>query len=318
MPQDEFAWIREWVSRCPIHSSAVKVPVGDDAAVTGVASGQDLVSCIDTMTEGVHFDRLWMTMQEIGWKSIAINLSDLAAMGANFIGAQVSVVVPADVAVQDVSSLYDGMGEILREYHGVLLGGDTVRGSHDFTVTVAALGSIPAGTAVTRAGARPGDRLILTGPTGYSGLIWRSWQQHQPVSSKWREAHTRPRPRLNKGRELRLAGATAMNDISDGLVADVYEIATASGISFAFDATQFDWLSELEKETASGVFLPQELALYGGEDYELVATLPENATVPTGVRIIGHAESGQGVYWNEDGKSVLLPPRGFNHFREDT
>lgn len=317
IPQDEFAWIRAWTAGCPTRSASVAVPIGDDAAVTTADDGQDTVSCIDTMTEGVHFDRTLMTMREIGWKCVAINLSDLAAMGADLIGVQVAVVVPPEVAAESVAELYRGIADVLRAYHGVLLGGDTVRGRHDFTVTVAALGSVPAGSAVTRAGARAGDRLLLTGPTGYSGTVWRAWSQGADAPARYRTAHTLPRPRLQEGRLLREQSATAMNDISDGLVADLYEIASASQVALIVEADALDWLAELADGAAHCALTPTELALYGGEDYELAATLPVTVDVPTGMRVIGRVAQGTGVYWSADGDTVLLPRKGFNHFQEE-
>lgn len=317
IPRDEFAWIRAWTAGCPTQSAAVAVPIGDDAAVTRNDYGQDTVSCIDTMTEGVHFDPTQMTMREIGWKCVAINLSDLAAMGAELIGVQVAVVVPPQVTAESVAELYRGIDDVLREYRGVLLGGDTVRGCHDFTVTVAALGSVPSGTAVTRAGARPGDRLLLTGPTGYSGSVWRAWARGVTVPERYRAAHTRPQPRLRDGQVLRELGATAMNDISDGLAADLYEIADTSQAGIVLDASAFDWLPDLAEGAACCRVSAEELALYGGEDYELAVTLPAALTVPKGARVIGRVTDGQGVYWESAEGAALLPRKGFNHFQED-
>ncbi len=317
MPQDEFGWIREWTSRCPTRAASVVVATGDDAAVTSLPCGREQVSCMDTMTEGVHFRRTQMTMEEIGWKSVAVNFSDLAAMGADASGVLVAVAVPPTVDATEVSALYDGIGAILREYDAVLLGGDTVRGRNDFTVTVAALGSVPAGTAVTRAGARAGDRVVLTGPTGYSGSVWRSWAQGRTAPTAYRQAHTVPRPRLREGRQLRELGASAMNDVSDGLAADVEAIATASQVAIVLTEEAFDWLPELAAELSEGPWTAKELALYGGEDYELVATVPEYAEIPEGMRVIGRVETGCGVYWQNPAGTVRVSGNGFNHWQEE-
>lgn len=233
----------------------------------------------DALVEGVHFRLDWISWRDLGWRAAAVNLSDLAASGASPDGLVVSLALPADTAVEDVLELYEGMAET-----GVpVVGGDTSRAEH-VTLSVTALGRserVPG-----RGGARPGDRLVVTGPLGAAGAAFR---EHR---------YLRPPLRLAEGRAL-AAHATAMLDLSDGLAVDAHHIARRSGCRVVVDLDRVP--------LAPGARL-EDLGF--GEDYELLAALPG----PTDLHHeIGRCEEGEGVELLHEGAPVALA--GWDHFR---
>jgi thiamine-monophosphate kinase len=247
--------------------------IADDAAL--FAGG--VVVTQDALVEGVHFRLDWISWRDLGWRAAAVNLGDLAASGAQPDALLVGLGVPGDTALSDVLELYEGMAET-----GVaVVGGDTTR-SDEVLLSVTAIGHsdrVPG-----RSGARPGDRVIVTGPLGASGAAFR------------REAYVRPPLRLIEGRELART-ATAMLDLSDGLAADAAHVAERSGCRIAI---------ELERvPLAPGAEL-EDLAF--GEDYELLATVRE----PTRFAEIGRCEEGEGVELRHEGRPVELG--GWDHF----
>ena len=247
--------------------------IADDAAL--LAGG--VVVTQDALVEGVHFRLDWISWRDLGWRAAAVNLSDLAASGAEPEGLVVSLGLPADTAVADVVELYEGMVET-----GVaVVGGDTTR-SDRALLSVTAIGRserVPG-----RGGARPGDRVVVTGPLGASGAAFR------------RESFVRPPLRLAEGRELART-ATAMLDVSDGLAADAAHVAERSGCRIAIDLERVP--------LAPGAEL-RDLAF--GEDYELLATVRE----PTRFTEIGRCEEGSGVEVVHEGRPVELG--GWDHF----
>jgi thiamine-monophosphate kinase len=245
----------------------------DAAVVDGVVVTQD------ALVEGVHFRLDWMTWRDIGFRAAAVNLSDLAASGADPRGLIVSLGAPGQTRVEDVLELYEGIGET-----GVpVLGGDTTR-ADGLVLSVTALGNserVPG-----RGGARPGDRLVVTGPLGAAGAAFRE------------QRFLRPPVRLAEGRQL-ARFATAMLDISDGLAQDAGHIAGRSGVRCAIDLEQVP--------LAEGATV-EDLGF--GEDYELLAALPPGVEAS---HEIGRCEEGTGVELRLAGKLVELS--GWDHFR---
>ena len=245
----------------------------DAAALPG-----GLVVTQDALVEGVHFRLDWISWRDLGWRAAAVNLSDLAASGADPDGLIVTLAAPGDTGVEDVLELYAGLGET-----GVpVLGGDTTRAGQ-LVLSVTAVGRserVPG-----RAGARPGDALVVTGSLGAAGAAFR------------REAYVRPPLRLAEGREL-AAQAHALLDLSDGLAADARHIAARSGCRLVV---------ELEcVPLADGA----ELADLGfGEDYELLAAVAE----PGRFAVVGRCEEGEGVALTLNGEPYELG--GWEHFR---
>jgi thiamine-monophosphate kinase len=232
----------------------------------------------DALVEGVHFRLDWISWRDLGWRAATVNLSDLAASGAGADGLIVSLAAPPDTNVEDVLELYAGMAET-----GVpVLGGDTTR-SEQLFLSVTAVGR--AARVPGRAGARPGDRLVVTGPLGAAGAAFRD------------ETFVRPPLRLAEGREL-AAHAHAMLDVSDGIAVDAAHIAERSGCKLVL---------ELERvPLAAGATLDD---LGFGEDYELLAAV----AAPTRFSEVGSCEEGGGVELTLNGEPYELG--GWEHFR---
>lgn len=236
--------------------------VGDDAAVlTGAAR---LLFASDVLVEEVHFRRTLSSLADVGWKALATNVSDLAAMGATPLGAVVAI-VGADRA--GVEALFDGLLAAGATYDCPVVGGDLSDGPA-LVVSVAILGSA-SGPPVLRSGGHPGDRLFLTGPTGAASLGLRLLLADPSASGSCVEAHRRPLARLREGRAAALGGATAMIDVSDGLGIDLDRLASASRVGVEIDAVP----------TADGATFDDAFA--GGDDYELLFSAPDADLVAT-------------------------------------
>lgn len=236
--------------------------IGDDAAVVDAPAGRLLLAA-DAVVAGVHADLSLTGLDDLGWKAVAANASDLAAMGGAPAHALVTVAGPPDT---DLDVLYRGIAEASAAFGLPVVGGDLV-GARALVVSVAVTGGCD-GAPVLRSGAAPGDRIWVTGPLGAAAAGLRLLRAGGEVPAELRRAHARPSPRLAEGRAARLAGATAMVDVSDGLAADLGHLADASGVGFALD----------ELPVAAGA-TPEEAA-GGGEDYELVFTAPPGVDVP--------------------------------------
>jgi thiamine-monophosphate kinase len=236
-----------------------------------------LVATQDALVEGVHFRLDWISWRDLGFRAAAVNLSDLAAAGADPNGLLMTLAAPGDTHVEDVLELYEGIAET-----GVpVIGGDTTR-ADSLALTVTALGRserVPG-----RSGARPGDTIVVTGPLGTAGAAFR------------RHAFVRPPLRLAEGRELAVR-ASAMLDISDGLAVDAAHVADRSACRLVID---------LERVPLAHAAELQDLAF--GEDYELLATVAD----PGRFTAIGRCEEGQGVELRVRGEPVELG--GWEHF----
>jgi thiamine-monophosphate kinase len=273
----EFGLIEAVTARLP-QSAAVLLGPGDDAAVVAFPDGR-VVATTDVLVEGVHFRRDWSSGYDVGRKAAAANLADVAAMGGTATALLVGLAAPADLPVQWALDLADGLRDEAALVGASLVGGDTVTSSH-VVVSVTALGSL-VGPPVTRAGARVGDSVVLAGRPGRSAAGLRLLQQGV-TDGPLVEVHRRPTPPYAAGPLLAAAGATAMCDVSDGLVQDLGHIATASGVQIALQAAL---LTDPE--------VSLEDVLHGGEDHALVATL--RGPVPDGCRLIGAVVAGSGV-----------------------
>jgi thiamine-monophosphate kinase len=219
--------------------------IGDDAAVVSVPEGL-LLLATDAVVAGVHADLDAVGLDDLGWRAVVANVSDIAAMGGRPLHLLVSVVAPAG---SELDLLFEGIDEAARQYGCQVVGGDLANAA-TLVVAVSVTGTVPdGGAAVLRSGARAGDDIYVTGALG------------RAAASRWRH---RPRARVEEGERARVGGATAMIDVSDGLAADLNHIAEASGIGVVVAAT--------DVPVADGATLEQ--ALGGGEDYELVFTAP--------------------------------------------
>lgn len=310
----------------------VVVGIGDDAAVLEQGGGQ-LVFTTDLMVEGVHFERGSSAARDLGAKAVTVNVSDIAAMGASPRYAIAAVAVPRDVEAAWVIELTGGMREACGEYALALVGGDTNR-AEVIVLSVAVVGEVAPGRAVTRSGARRGDRIVVTGSLGGAagGLAISKAPPDEAaaaLSEPWgrdlSEALARPVARVGEAQILARAGATAMMDVSDGLAIDLARLCRASGVGARVAIADVPVADALRRGAAALGIDALELALSGGEDYELVATIPQDAVEAaradlfeafgTKLSEIGAVVDGSGlVAEREDGSASPLRPAGWDHF----
>jgi thiamine-monophosphate kinase len=305
--------------------------IGDDAALLRPPAGTEIVATIDAVMEEVHFRRDWSKPEDVGWKALAVNVSDLNGMGARPLAALVSIGLPPDVTPSWIEGCYRGMAECSAAYGCPLVGGDTVRSPRHIALSVTALGTVAEGRAVLRSGAQPGDLLCVTGVLGESAAGYellsrevRRRPEHAPLLA----AHRRPRPPRLAGAVLAEAGlVTAMLDLSDGLASDLQHLSRRSGVGVTVEAARLP-ISDATRQTAQRLELDvANLVLHGGEDYELLFAVPPDrwekvppALGPLGVvaTIIGRVEVAKGRRGvgliGANGRRQPLRPQGFTHF----
>ncbi|ULU27278.1 thiamine-phosphate kinase [Dyella terrae] len=305
----------------------VKLGIGDDAAMVAPPVGQEVAIAIDTMVEGVHFP-VGTAAADIGWKSLAVNLSDLAAMGASPAWALLALTLPSQPAEQlrqFIDDYAEGFAQLAQPHRLALIGGDTTRGA--LTISVAVHGFVPPGKALTRAGARAGDVVLVTGTLGDAAAGLKLWQRGARVDEgDGRAAYLierlhRPTPRLAAGLTLR-GRASACIDVSDGLLADLGHICEESGLGAEIDA---ELLPRSPMLMASFDELTvRDFALAGGDDYELCFTVPaalvadvqsDLARLGCGATRIGRMVEGEGVRVRDaQGQWLEAAHRGWDHF----
>lgn len=316
----EFSLIDRIRERTAQGRDDVRLGIGDDAAVVAVPAGQELAVAIDTMVEGVHFP-LGTRAADIGWKSLAVNLSDLAAMGATPAWALLAMTLPKGDP-DFIDDFANGFAQLAQSYRLALVGGDTTRGT--LTISVAVHGFVLPGKAFTRGGAKPGDAIFVTGTLGDAAAGLQLLRRHGDNDARSLfliERLNRPTPRVAAGLALR-GHATACIDVSDGLLADLGHICAASGVGAEIDASllpRSSALLDLFDDTTSWDF-----ALSGGDDYELCFTVPTQhiaavqadfARLGCGATKIGRIVEGGGVsVRHADGKPLELSHRGWDHF----
>ncbi|MBB6404131.1 thiamine-phosphate kinase [Arthrobacter sp. AZCC_0090] len=286
------------------HSSSVLLGPGDDAAVVAAPDGRTLIS-IDTQTQDQDFRLQWnngyrTTGYDVGWKSAAQNLSDINAMGGTAVSLVVSLTMPPGTPVEWVEDFADGLtaGIVgLGAADCSVAGGDLGRGS-EIAVTVAVIGTMRGLPAVLRSGARPGDVLALAGTVGRAAAGLALLESTIPVGNlnpaqkALMESQCRPQPPLAAGPLGAKAGATAMMDVSDGLLRDGARLAEASGVALDLDPIALKALATpLEAASAPLGCDPMDWILGGGEDHGLLATFPANVQLPSGFTAIGSIQA---------------------------
>jgi thiamine-monophosphate kinase len=310
----EFALIDQVVMRLPVGSQTELGP-GDDAAVVRVPDGRVVVST-DVLVEGRHFRRDWSTAHDIGRRAVAANLADIAAMGATTTALVVGLAVPADVDVAWVTELADGIAAEASAVGAGVVGGDVVRGDQ-VVVSVTALGDLGGRTAVRRSGAHPGDVVALAGRLGWAAaglaVLSRGFRSPRKVV----DAHRVPEPPYAAGPIAAAAGATAMIDVSDGLLADAAHIARASGVCIDIDPERLTVDPPVRDAAAAYNIDPHVWLLSGGDDHALLATFPPDVALPSDFTAIGsvvaRTTADAGVDVRVKGQ-VYAGPTGFDHF----
>lgn len=325
MALTEFSLIKRYFARpAPQHDPDVVLGIGDDAALLRVPEGMELAVATDTLVAGVHFP-VDTKPGDIGYKALAVNLSDMAAMGAQPRWATLALTLPqADESW--LAAFSAGFFALAAEYRIQLIGGDTTRGP--LSITVQILGLVPAGTALRRSGAHAGDLIYVTGTLGDAGLGLRALQQPLALSAQ-QTAHImqrlhRPQPRVAEGIALRGIASAAI-DISDGLGADLGHILQASGVGARIN------LSALPLSAAVAAYVGHtgdwRLPLCAGDDYELCFTVPAQkraalldilTSLPAGCAHIGVIEAAPGLRCISPGGADITPRiGGYQHFSEN-
>lgn len=330
----EFALIRTHFARLGVERGDVVLGVGDDCALLRVPPDQELAVSIDTLVAGVHF-LADVDPEALGHKCLAVGLSDLAAMGAEPAWATLALTLPAEDPAW-LGAFAAGFDALARAHGVALVGGDTTRGP--LSITVQVHGLVPAGRAIRRSGARPGDLVCVSGTLGDAGLALRGLLAGEPVAAFLRARLERPTPRLALGLALR-GRATAMIDISDGLLADLGHILEESGArsgalgpqSLGAEIRLADLpLSPPLRAHLDGTPYDWALPLASGDDYELCFTLPPDQLASLAalsrrldcpLTPIGHILAGTGggaetglICRCPDGGTWTPPRTGFNHF----
>jgi len=296
--------------------------IGDDAAVWESGPGTRVLTT-DTMVEGVHFRTDLASWREIGWKALAVNLSDVAAMGCEPRVSVVSLGLDPDMDVATVTELYEGMLDACDAYGGEIVGGDIVSSPALF-ITVAMVGdaSTIEGPVLDRGAASAGDVLAVTGTLGDSagGLRLLLAGSRDVAEGSLARRHLLPSPRIEEGLALRRLGVRSAMDVSDGLIADMDKMCAASGVGAVVDADRVPVNEDLRRAFPDDW---ADLALAGGEDYELVFTAPGETmaqvqnVLDTSVTVVGRIVDGEGV--EVVGAAVASTANGgWDHFRSRT
>ncbi len=299
-------------------------PNGDDAAAVAFAGPVVELYTTDTMVDGIHFTASTTPWRDLGWKALASNISDIAAMGGDPSVALITLGLPPETLVDDVRALYQGMTDICRQFGACIVGGDMVRSPVAF-VTVALTG-IAAGTPMVRTAAQLGHLIGVTGPVGGSAGGLRQLLEGTAASaaepSPLVTQHRRPHPHVSAGRTLVAAGVASAMDVSDGLADDLGKLCYASGVAATIFAHQTPVLPSLRAAFPDDWLA---LALYGGEDYVILFTAPQDimdvamAALPEGAAVVGkitEGEPGAVTILDESGVQIPAAGGGWDHFAD--
>jgi thiamine-monophosphate kinase len=313
----------------PLATAPNAFGLGDDAAVLAPPAGCDLVLTTDGVIAGVHF-LAGDPPQSIARKALRMNLSDLAAKGATPVGFLLSIALPTKTEESWVAAFAEGLGQDISQYGCPLLGGDTDHTPGPLSVSITAFGTVPQGGMVRRATAKAGDAIAVSGTIGDAALgvllhrdadLAKRWRLSSAAGDHLHQRYLLPQPRNTLAEALRQHASAAM-DVSDGLVGDLAKLCRASGVAAEVDVAAVP-LSDAARAALSADGKLIERILSGGDDYEVVLTLPvakfsafrtaaENAGVP--VTKIGQVMSGQGVRFRREGKLLSFAQASYSHF----
>jgi thiamine-monophosphate kinase len=301
------------------------VGIGDDAAAWYSQASTQLAT-VDSLIQDVHFSLSTTSWKELGWKALAVNLSDIAAMGGVPRYALISLALPGNTEVEDVTALYEGILELAQQFEVFTVGGDTSNAPM-VSITITVLGSSRNKHILRRSTARPGDKVAVTGHLGSAAaglkILTDKLQLDAEVTSYLREAFLRPRPRIAEGQLLVKQGVVTAIDISDGLLSDLRHICEASQVSARVEFDRLPVQAMVRENFGDNAL---KLALAGGEDYELLFTasaeimqrVKREATCP--VTVIGEIygeKPGEISLFDTNGNPVNLRETGWEHFKAD-
>ncbi len=320
MPVREFDLIDRYFSRLSPADTNVSCGIGDDAAVIEIPHDQELLVSTDSLVEHVHFFSS-STAYDIGCKSLAVNISDIAAMGGVPRWAMLALTLP-QVEADWLQAFADGFAEVASKYGVVLVGGDTTQGP--LSITVQIMGTVERGKGILRSGARPGDQIYISGALGAAGFACKALKDNQDIhtipSYCLARLH-RPEPRVELGVCLRDLASAAI-DISDGLAADLDHILKSSAVAARVQLESLPVCEVLENHADKA--LVWQTALAAGDDYELCFTIPAGRQAELEQKItqlnhpvvhIGEITAGEGIHWLQaSGAEVKLRLHGYQHF----
>jgi thiamine-monophosphate kinase len=299
----------------------ILIGIGDDCAVLRPVPGHDSLVTTDFTLEGIHFRQDWHPPESVGHRCLARGLSDIAAMGGELVAIFLSLALPRDLPQSWVNRFARSLIRLAEKHGASLAGGDSAESPDGILADIIVLGSVPKGKAILRSGAKPGDRIYVTGELGGSAAAVAKMrtQPQKKVNPRDYPSHFYPEPRIELGRTLREKNlASAMIDTSDGLSTDLAHICEESGVGAEIDSSLIP-RAHVGKPSKPVVL---DLALHGGEDYELLFTARQRKRIPkkiAGVPItqIGQIFRSRGIFVR-DSKGTVHPfhPRGWEHFRK--
>lgn len=325
----EFGLIERIRSRARVRQRTILLGIGDDCAAFRISAGKIGLLTTDTFVERVHFDLRFIGFRDLGWRSLAVNLSDIAAMGGRAVGTLVTLGAPRDMEVKKTDLLYSGIFDLARRFHVDLAGGDTVRAPF-LILSLTVWGEVEPKRMATRSGAKPGDLLFVTGELGgaQAGLELLSGRvKGIPGAAAAVKRHCRPMPRLMEAEALgRAGGVNGMIDISDGLASECQHLSKESRAGIEVWEEKIPILPVTQRVAKAKRLLGTDLALFGGDDYELLFTAPEKRAgklqealrkLGTRTTVMGKVTSGRPgvVMVTKSGERKKITRAGFDHFR---
>ena len=302
----------------------VLIGIGDDCCATALPPGEILLTTTDLLLEAIHFRRAWTDLYSLGRKAVAVNISDIAAMGGTPQSLSLGLALPADLNPEEFDQLVAGILAAAAEYGAILSGGDTCRSPGGLMLSVTVQGSIKPEQILRRSGAKAGDLLYVSGTLGDSALALRELLAGRTPAVDLALRHHQPVARLRLGQELaRRRLATALIDLSDGLRADLGHILDSSGVGARVNAAALPLSASFRAALTNEPGLI-DLALAGGEDYELLWSAPPSAAAALAalgaelelpLTCIGEVIAGEGLLVTAaDGRELISTKAGYNHF----
>lgn len=322
---DEFSFIRSIQPKFYRNHHLIK-GIGDDMAVFRQASDH-IITAVDTFVDGVHFSRKTMKPHQIGYRVLAVNLSDIAAMGGCPAFYLVSIVVPKSWKKEEIQAIFQGMDPLAKKFQLDLIGGDTVSG-HELVISVTIIGFVQEGKVRYRSDAKPGDIAFVTGTLGDSraGLHILLNEGKYKGKEYFISRHVMPEPRINFSKQLTFLKRIALNDVSDGIISEAMEVAEASNVSIVIKE---DFVPVHKDFNQFPKKLQRKWKLFGGEDFELFGTVPlkdwpyiqqiaqKEKLVVTKVGYVTdrNIHAGAYVYLEKEGKLERVTERGYTHLK---
>ncbi|NOY54093.1 MAG: thiamine-phosphate kinase [Deltaproteobacteria bacterium] len=323
----EFDVVRHLQRSVRTFSKGLQTGIGDDCAVISCGPDQDLLVTTDLLVEGVHFERRWFSLFQIGSKALRVALSDIAAMGGVPEYVFVGMALPPSVSADEGAKILKGIRETAELYKVTLAGGDLSRSGEGIVLDIILLGNAKRGKSILRSGARPGDQLFVSGALGDAalGLQLMKMEQGEDDRTDLPDRQRSPEPRMELGRILGEEGwATAMMDLSDGISSDLLRLCEASDVGAVLRLYDLPASVPLRSICATLALDSVPYLLHGGEDYELLFTVSadvrstlEQADLPVPVTPVGEILPAKAGVWLEDPEGSRRPllPQGYDHFR---